>query len=159
MQLALPATPKPGEGGSEVEWVRAVSYFLKLRSAVSVEGSDNEGLPAFIEEQNLTKHTGRVKCVHPSERRPWHGVNEMIASLHRSGRHAARKRALATVDPSVGDCSHVGNRTGMASLSARKPERRAGVRPRSLRGTKAGSLNFFIFFETLPVFFLCKGTN
>ena len=47
MQLALPATPKPGEGGSEVEWVRAVSYFLKLRSAVSVEGSDNEGLPAF----------------------------------------------------------------------------------------------------------------
>jgi len=24
MQLALPATPKPGEGGSEVEWVRAV---------------------------------------------------------------------------------------------------------------------------------------
>ena len=56
MQLALPATPKPGEGGSEVEWVRAVS----------VEGSDNEGLPAFIEEQNLTKHTGGVKCVHPS---------------------------------------------------------------------------------------------
>ncbi len=69
---------------------------------------------------------------------PLHGVNEMIASLHPGGRHAARERALATVDPSVGDCSHVGNRTGMASLSARKPERRAGVRPRSLRGTKAG---------------------
>jgi hypothetical protein len=46
-----------GEGGSEVEWVRAVSYFLELRSAVSVEGTDSEGLPAFIEEQNLTKHT------------------------------------------------------------------------------------------------------
>ena len=139
--------------------VRAVSYFFETSFRRSVEGSDNEGLPAFIEEQNLTKHTGRVKCVHPSERRPWHGVNEMIASLHRSGRHAARKRALATVDPSVGDCSHVGNRTGMASLSARKPERRAGVRPRSLRGTKSGSLKFFIFSETLPVFFLCKGTD
>ena len=107
MQLALPATPKPGEGGSEVEWVRDVSYFLELRSAVSVEGSDNEGLPAFIEEQNLTKHTGRVKCVHPSERRPGYGVLEMIAFLHPGGRHAARECAVATVDPWVGDCSHL----------------------------------------------------
>jgi hypothetical protein len=34
-----------------VEYSRAAQYhFLKLRSAVSVEGSaDNEGLPAFIE--------------------------------------------------------------------------------------------------------------
>ena len=80
--------------------MRAVSCFLELHSAVSVEGSDNDGLPAFIEEQNLTKHTGRVKCVHPPERRPWHGVNEMIASLHPGGRHAPRERALATVDQS-----------------------------------------------------------
>ena len=88
--------------------MRAVSYFLKLRSAVSVEGSDNEGLPAFIEEQDLTKHIGRVKCVHPSERCSGHGVIEMIVPLHPGRRHAARERALATVDPSVGDCSYVG---------------------------------------------------
>ncbi|SRR6266566_5503181 len=119
MQLALPATPKPGEGGSEVEWVRAVSYFLKLRSAVSVEGSDNEGLPAFIEEQDLTKHIGRVKCVRPSERRPGHGVNEMIASLHPGGRHAPRERAFATVSPWVVECTHLGRRTGRARHSVR----------------------------------------
>jgi hypothetical protein len=95
-----------GEGGSEVEWVRAVSYFLELRPAVSVEGSDNEGLPAFIEEQNFTEHTSRVKCVHPSERCPGHGVIEMIAPLHPGRKHAARERAFATVGSWVGDCSH-----------------------------------------------------
>jgi hypothetical protein len=74
-KLALPARRSLGEVGSEVEWARAVSYFLELRSAVYVEGTDSKGLPAFIEQQNLTTHTGRVKCVHPSERRLGHGVN------------------------------------------------------------------------------------